>query len=105
MQCVRRIYSPDFDTRGQKCVCFSYPRWYATSQPPEQLRHSLERLRQAAEQAGRPVDELALSLRLPLRAEAVQGSKQAIIDQYGAYKTLGLTTWWWTFGGTISPRC
>jgi probable F420-dependent oxidoreductase len=65
--------------------------WHATSQTPEQLRHSLERLRQAADQAGRPFDELALSLRLPLRAEAVQGSRQAIIDQYCAYKALGLT--------------
>lgn len=65
--------------------------WHATSQTPEQLRHSLERLRQAAEAAGRPFDELALSLRLALRAETVQGSRQAIIDQYCAYKVLGLT--------------
>src|SRR5437667_5875482 len=63
--------------------------WHATSQTPEQLRPSLERLHQAAEQAGRPFDELALSLRLPLRAEAVQGSQQAIIEQYCAYKALG----------------
>ncbi len=41
--------------------------------------------------AGRPFDELELSLRLPLRAETVQGSRQAIIDQYCAYKALGLT--------------
>ena len=34
---------------------------------------------------------IALSLRLPLRADAVQGSRQAIIDQYCAYKALGLT--------------
>lgn len=65
--------------------------WHATSQTPEQLRHNLERLRQAAEAAGRPFDELALSLRLALRAETVQGSHQAIIDQYCAYKALGLT--------------
>jgi probable F420-dependent oxidoreductase len=65
--------------------------WHATSQSPEQLRHSLERLQQAAQQAGRPLDTLALSLRLPLRADAVQGSRQAIIDQYCAYKALGLT--------------
>ena len=60
--------------------------WHATSQSPEQLRYSLERLQQAAEQAGRPLDTLTLSLRLPLPADAVQGSRQAIIDQYCAYK-------------------
>jgi probable F420-dependent oxidoreductase len=65
--------------------------WHATSQSPEQLRHSLERLQLAANKAGRPFDTLALSLRLPLRADAVQGSRQAIIDQYCAYKALGLT--------------
>jgi hypothetical protein len=48
-------------------------------------------LQQAAEKAGRAFDTLALSLRLPLRADAVQGSRQAIIDQYCAYKALGLT--------------
>jgi probable F420-dependent oxidoreductase len=65
--------------------------WHATSQSPEQLGRSLGRLRQTAEKAGRPFDELELSLRLPLRVEAVQGSRQAIIDEYGAYKALGLT--------------
>ena len=65
--------------------------WHATSQSPEQLRHSLERLQLAANKAGRPFDTLALSLRLPLRADAVQGSRQAIIDQYCVYKALGLT--------------
>jgi len=65
--------------------------WHATSQSPEQLRHSLARLQQAAEKAGRPFNTIALSLRLPLRADAVQGSRQAIIDQYCAYKALGLT--------------
>ena len=34
---------------------------------------------------------IELSLRLPLRADAVQDSRQAIIDQYCAYKALGLT--------------
>jgi probable F420-dependent oxidoreductase len=65
--------------------------WHATSQSPEQLRHSLERVQQAAEKAGRPFNTIELSLRLPLRADAVQDSRQAIIDQYCAYKALGLT--------------
>ena len=65
--------------------------WHATSQSPEQLRHSLERVQQAADKARRPFDTIALSLRLPLHADAVQGSRQAIIDQYCAYKALGLT--------------
>jgi len=34
---------------------------------------------------------LELSLRLPLGAEALRGSRQAIIDQYGAYQDLGLS--------------
>jgi probable F420-dependent oxidoreductase len=65
--------------------------WHATSQSPEQLRSSLERLQQDADKAGRPFNTIALSLRLPLRADDVQGSRQAIIDQYCAYKALGLT--------------
>jgi probable F420-dependent oxidoreductase len=65
--------------------------WHATSQSPEQLRHSLERLQQAAEKAGRPLNTIEMSLRLPLRVDAVQGSRQAIVDQYCAYKALGLT--------------
>ena len=65
--------------------------WHASAQPPEQMREHLEHLRQIAEQAGRPFDTLDLSLRLPLRAEALQGSQQAIIDQYCAYKALGLS--------------
>jgi hypothetical protein len=55
------------------------------------MREHVERLRQEAEAAGRPFETLDLSLRLPLRAEAVQGSRQALIDQYCAYKQLGLT--------------
>jgi probable F420-dependent oxidoreductase len=65
--------------------------WHGTQQRPEDLRGILERLRQEADKAGRPFDTLELSLRLPLRAEALQGSRQAIIDQYCAYKKLGLS--------------
>lgn len=64
--------------------------WHASAQTPEQMRHYLERLRKVAEEAGRAFESLELSLRLPLRADAVQGSRQAIIDQYSAYKALGL---------------
>jgi hypothetical protein len=64
--------------------------WHASSQTPEQMRDYLERLRKVADEAGRAFKSLELSLRLPLRADAVQGSRQAIIDQYGAYKALGL---------------
>src|SRR6266699_6486535 len=65
--------------------------WHATSKTPAQLKEALGRLRAAADAARRPFDTIALSLRLLLRADAVQGSRQAIIDQYCAYKALGLT--------------
>ncbi|MBI3329207.1 MAG: LLM class F420-dependent oxidoreductase [Nitrospinae bacterium] len=65
--------------------------WHGTRQRPEDLRDSLARLRKAADKAGRPFEDLELSLRLPLGAEALQGSRQAIIDQYCAYQDLGLS--------------
>lgn len=65
--------------------------WHGTQQRPEELKGSLERLRREADKAGRAFDNLTLSLRLPLRAEALQGSLQASIDQYCAYKGLGLS--------------
>ena len=65
--------------------------WRGTQQRPEELAGTLDRLRQEADKAGRPYDSLALSLRIPLRAEAVEGSSQAIVDQYCAYKKLGLS--------------
>jgi hypothetical protein len=65
--------------------------WHGTQQRPEELRGTLERLRREADKAGRPYDALALSLRIPLRADAVQGSPQAIVDQYCGYKKLGLS--------------
>jgi probable F420-dependent oxidoreductase len=65
--------------------------WHGTHLRPEELPGILDRLRQATDQAGRPFESLTLSLRLPLPAEAVQGSQQAIIDQYCAYKALGLS--------------
>lgn len=64
--------------------------WHASSQSPEALRDLLQRLRRVAADLGRPFDTLELSLRLKLPAEAVPGSRQAVIDQYGAYRELGL---------------
>jgi probable F420-dependent oxidoreductase len=65
--------------------------WHASSLSPEQMREYLERLRQAADTAGKRFEDLELSLRLKLSPEALRGSRQAIVDQYCAYKTLGLS--------------
>jgi alkanesulfonate monooxygenase SsuD/methylene tetrahydromethanopterin reductase-like flavin-dependent oxidoreductase (luciferase family) len=65
--------------------------WHASAQSPTQMRQHLEHLRQAADTAGRPFETLELSLRLKLSAEAIEGSRQAIIDEYCAYKQLGLS--------------
>jgi probable F420-dependent oxidoreductase len=65
--------------------------WHGTQQRPEELRATLDRLRREADKTGRSFASLELSLRIPLRAEAVEGSHQAIIDQYATYKTLGLS--------------
>ena len=64
--------------------------WHASGLTPEQMQQHLERLRQVAAATGRPFDELALSVRLRLPAEALQGSRQALIDRFCAYKRLGL---------------
>jgi probable F420-dependent oxidoreductase len=65
--------------------------WHASSQSPEQMRDHLTHLRRLADDMGRPFDELEISLRLKLTAEAVQDSRQAVIDQYCAYRELGLS--------------
>lgn len=65
--------------------------WHASAQSPGQMQEHLARLQHVAEEAGRPLNTLEISIRLPLKAEAVQGSRQAIIDQYAAYKALGLS--------------
>ena len=74
----------------QRAVTFG-DGWHASSQTPAQLEGLLERLRQAADQAGRPVDDLELSMRLKLSPEDVQSSRQALVDLYGTYKQLGLS--------------
>jgi alkanesulfonate monooxygenase SsuD/methylene tetrahydromethanopterin reductase-like flavin-dependent oxidoreductase (luciferase family) len=60
--------------------------WHGAQQRPEEPRGTLARLRQEADKAGRPYDTLTLSL----RAEAVQGSHRAIVDQYCVFEKLGL---------------
>jgi probable F420-dependent oxidoreductase len=65
--------------------------WHASAQPPEHMREHLKRLHQVAAQAGRDVSSLDISLRLPLPDDTLQGSRQALLDQYGAYKELGLS--------------
>ena len=65
--------------------------WHATSKTPEDLRAALERLRAAADAARRPFETIELSIRMGLKQGAVRDSRQAIVDQLGAYKALGLT--------------
>jgi probable F420-dependent oxidoreductase len=65
--------------------------WHGSSKSPEQVREVLERLRAAAEAAGRPFDTIELSIRVNLKQGSVRASRQAIVDQLGAYKALGLS--------------
>ncbi len=64
---------------------------HASSQTPEQLRAHLDNLHRVADEMDRPFDTLELSLRLKLSEDEVQGSPQALVDLYSAYKQLGLT--------------
>ena len=64
--------------------------WHATNQTPAQLRGSLDTLRAAADAARRPFDTIELSIRYGTKG-SVRASRQAIIDELAAYKTLGLT--------------
>jgi probable F420-dependent oxidoreductase len=65
--------------------------WHATSKTPEELRAALGRLRAAAEAARRPFETIELSIRVSLKDAALKDARQAIVDQLGAYKRLGLT--------------
>lgn len=65
--------------------------WHASSQTPDQLSAHFNNLRQVADSLDRPFDSIELSLRLKLNDEDIQGSRQALIDLYGAYKALGLS--------------
>jgi probable F420-dependent oxidoreductase len=65
--------------------------WHATAKTPEEARIGLERLRAAADEARRPFDTLALSIRLNLKETQIRDSRQAVVDRLSAYKALGFT--------------
>src|SRR5712691_10632565 len=64
--------------------------WHATSKTPAQLKEALGRLRAAADAARRPFDSIALSIRYALKDELVAEGAQAVVDELGEYKRLGL---------------
>jgi probable F420-dependent oxidoreductase len=65
--------------------------WHATTKTPAELSDALDRLRKAADVAGRPFESITLSLRFGLSDELLAKGPQAIIDVLGEYKRLGLT--------------
>jgi len=64
--------------------------WHATSKTPEEFAAALPKLRAAADAAGRAFEGIELSIRLPLRPEALTGPRQALVDQLARYKGLGV---------------
>ncbi|MCB1739987.1 MAG: LLM class F420-dependent oxidoreductase [Gammaproteobacteria bacterium] len=64
--------------------------WHASTQTPAQLQVHLQSLREQAEQMQRPFESIEISLRLKLSLDQVQGSRQALIDLYSAYRDLGV---------------
>ena len=65
--------------------------WHATSKSPAELAAALPKLRAAADAAGRAFDTIELSIRQPLRPDAMKEPRQAVIDELAQYKKLGLT--------------
>jgi probable F420-dependent oxidoreductase len=65
--------------------------WHATTKTPAELSDALDRLRKAADVAGRPFESITLSLRFGLSDELLAKGPQAIIDVLGEYKRLGLS--------------
>ncbi len=51
--------------------------WHATSHAPEQVRASLDQLRRAAEEARRPFESIALSIRVGLKDDAIKAGTAA----------------------------
>jgi probable F420-dependent oxidoreductase len=65
--------------------------WHATSKTPAQFREALGRLRAVSDAAGRPWETIELSLRFGLSDALLAQGPQAVIDQLGELKRLGLT--------------
>jgi probable F420-dependent oxidoreductase len=65
--------------------------WHATSKTPAQLREALGRLRVAAENVGRTMDTIELSLRYTLRDELLATGAAAVVDELAEYKRAGLS--------------
>ena len=65
--------------------------WHATAATPEQAAAALDRLRGAAETAGRPFESIALSIRFNVKAApgSARSRRQEIVDRLAAYKALG----------------
>jgi probable F420-dependent oxidoreductase len=63
--------------------------WHATSKTPAQFGEAAERLRKAADAAGRPFDTIELSLRFGLTDELLGKGPQAVIDTLAAYARVG----------------
>jgi probable F420-dependent oxidoreductase len=65
--------------------------WHATSKTPAQFKEALGRLRVAADAAGRKWDTIELSLRFGLSDALLAEGTQAVVDQLGEFKRLGLS--------------
>lgn len=65
--------------------------WHATSKTPAQFKEALGRLRTAADAAGRRFETIDLSLRFGLTDALLAQGTQAVVDQLGEFKRLGLS--------------
>ena len=65
--------------------------WHATSKTPAQFKEALGRLRAAADAVGRKWKTIELSLRFGLSDALLAQGAQAVIDQLGEFKRLGLS--------------
>ena len=63
--------------------------WHATSKTPAQFDEAAERLRKAADAAGRGFDTIELSLRFGLTDDLLAKGPQAVIDTLAAYARVG----------------
>jgi probable F420-dependent oxidoreductase len=63
--------------------------WHATSKTPVQFGEAAERLRKAADAAGRAFETIELSLRFGLTDELLAQGPPAVIDTLGAYARAG----------------